>query len=453
MRLSFGSGSYQHRSLPISAQRMLNCYLEIAPPAAKSPIDVVPSYGILPWCTTGSDVSRGGTVINGVAYSVTGETLYRINANRTSIALGVIPGTDPIFIAGDGTNIVVCANRTLYIYDGASISQVSDPDFPGAVWVGFLDGYFPIIEPNSGRLWINETPYVPASWNALDFATAEGNPDDLVSGLINYREFYAFGRETTEVYYNSGDPDFPLTRSPSGFIEIGLLSPFGPAKADNSIFFPGHDGLIYRLNGYSPMRISTHAVEQAIERYADKTCFGTTWVEGGHKFYGLSFNEGTWVYDISTQLWHERISTGFDRWRVQFALNCYNKTLVGDIDTGTIGYLDADTFEEYGQVLRASCTAPAIADENRLISHASLELEFETGVGTLTTPNPQVMVDWSDDDGRTWSSEHWRSLGRIGATRARCRWLRNGAGRSRVFRYAISDKARRTLVQANWRGG
>lgn len=454
MIIRFGSGSYQNRSLPLSAQRMVNCYLEIAPPAAKSLVANVPSYGTREWCTTGEGTSRGGKLINGIAYAVVGTKLYRINEDRTSTSLGDIPGSDPVFIAGDGTNIMVTAGGNGYLYNGSSVSQIADPDFPGAVCVDFLDGYFVIIEPNSGRLWINETPYVPTSWNALDFTTAEGNPDDLVAGIVNYREYYAFGRETVEVYYNSGDPDFPLTRSSSGYVEVGLLSRYALAKADNSIFFPGHDGLVYRLNGYTPIRISQHAIEQAIERYTDKTCFGMTFTEGGHKFYSLSFAEGTWLYDISTELWHERQSTGFSRWRAQFALSAYHQTLVGDWYSGSIGYLSPDVFTEYGEVLRSSCTAPAIADENRKISHASLELEFEQGVGTVTGQgsDPQVMVDWSDDGGRTWSNEHWRSLGKIGEFKHRCRLLRLGMARDRVFRYAVSDPVRRTLIQAIWQG-
>lgn len=448
MLIRFGTGSYQHRSLPVSAQRMVNCYLEIAPPGSKSPVAVLSSYGIAPSMTVG-ELIRGGTVVNGVSYVVSGNGLYRAGVSSATL-LGTIPGTGPVTLSGDGSNIVVCAHSTLYIYDGTAVTKVADEDFPGATWVGFLDGYFPIIEPNSGRIWVNETAYAPTGWNALDFATAEGVPDDLLWGIVSHREFYAFGRETIEVFYNSGNADFPLSRTASGFIQIGILGPGAAVAADNGIYFVGNDGLVYRLSGYSPERVSTHSVEQAIERYTDKTCSAMTWTEGGHKFVAFHFAAGSWVYDISTQLWHERASTGHTRWRPQIALAAHGRTYVGDYSSGAFGVLDPDTFTEWGGTLRASCTAPSIAEENDYVFHSKLELQFEQGVGTTTVTDPQVMLDWSDDGGRTWSSEHWRSLGAMGAYRSRAIWRRLGRSRDRVYRYAISDPVRRTLVQAIW---
>jgi hypothetical protein len=430
----------------------VNCYLEIAPPAAKSTVAVVSSYGISSHGTVGNGPIRGGVVVNGTPYLVSGNALYRADENQTFTSLGTIPGTSAVTVAGDGTNIAVAANRSLYIYNGASVSQVTDPDFPGAIWVGFLDGYIPIIEPETGRIWINETPYIPQSWNALDFVTAEGAPDDLLWGVISHRELFAFGRDTIEVLYNSGDADSPLRRTDSGFIELGIMSAGAADKTDNGIYLLGKDCIAYRLSGYTPERVSSHAMEQAVEGYADKTCRVMPFTEGGHKMVAFHFAEATWAHDISTQLWHERQSMGHTRWRPQIALRAFNRTLVGDYSSNRLGYLDPNVMEEWGEVLRSSCTAPSVAEENREIFHSSLELQFEQGVGTLQTTDPQVMLDWSDDGGRTWSSEHWRPLGAMGAFKSRAIWRRMGRARDRVYRYAISDKVRRTLIQAIWSG-
>lgn len=452
MQIRFGTGSYQHRSLPLSAQRMVNCYLEVAPPGAKSPVAVLSSYGISDWATVGDGPIRGGIVINGVPFVVSGNELFRLESTGTATLLGDIPGIGPATIAGDGTNVAVATNGWLYLYNGSTVSPISDPDFPGAAWVGFLDGFFPIIEPGTGRLWINETPYVPTNWNALDFVTAEGAPDDLIWGVIDHRELYAFGRETIEVFYNSGDVDSPLRRTDSGFIETGIMSAGAAAKSDNGVGFLGNDGLIYMLRGYQLQRISTFAVEQAIEDYTEKSCVAMAFTEGGHKMLAFHFVTATWVYDLSTQLWHERQSTGHARWRPQVAIQAFNHTLVGDYSSGRIGALDHAMLSEWNEVLRSSCTAPAIAEENREMFHAMLELQFEQGVGTTAVTDPQVMLDWSDDGGRTWSSEHWRSLGAMGNFKSRAVWRRLGRARDRVYRFAITDRVRRTLIQAIWEG-
>lgn len=453
MLVRFGTGAYQSRSLPLSSQQMVNCYLEIAPPGAKTPVGVVSSYGITPHGVAGeSGTARGGVVVNGAPFAVVGESLFRLNADKTATRLGEVPGTELAVIAGDGTNIAAAANGWLYIYNGSTVSPISDPDFPGASWVGFLDGFIPIIEPNSGRIWINETPYVSQNWNALDFVTAEAAPDDLLWGVVDHRELYAFGRETIEVFYNSGDADSPLKRTDSGFIETGIMSAGAAAKTDNGIPFLGNDGIAYVIRGYALERISQHAMEKAIEGYADKTCRVMPFTEGGHKLVAFHFATATWVYDFSTQLWHNRSSLGYPRWRPEFVLQAFNKSLVGDYSSSRIGYLDFESFEEWGSPLRASCTAPSISNENRQTFHSSLELQFEQGVGTVTTPDPKVMLDWSDDGGRTWSSEHWRSLGAMGAFKSRAVWRRMGRARDRVYRYAISDRVRRTLIQAVWEG-
>jgi hypothetical protein len=453
MILPFGSGSYQHRSRPLSAQRMVNCYLEAAPPGAKTLAANVPAFGIEDFADVGNGDIRGGLTVNGRVYVVSGTSLYELFQGGTSTELGTIPNSDRVFMAADGTNVFVTTGGDGYIYNGTTVAQVTDTDFPGASCVAFLDGYMVIIEPESGRFYVCETPYAPDAWNALDFATAEAAPDDLVSLIIDHREVFLFGRESTEVWFNSGNADFPLERTPSGFIEIGCLSAHGPAKIDNTVFFPANDFTVRRLDGYTPVRISNHAIEQAIESYEDKTCYGMTWVEGGHSFYSLTFAEATWVFDCSTQLWHERQSYGQANWRPVFAVRAFNKLLVGDSTSERVGSLSADVFTEWGDPLVASATAPSVNEENRMIEHKRLELVFENGVGLASGQgsDPQVMLDYSDNGGRTWSNEYWRSLGAQGDYTSRAYWTRPSLGkiaRDRVYRYTISDPVRRTLIQA-----
>jgi hypothetical protein len=450
MIVPFGTQSYAHRSRPLSSQRMLNCYLEVAPPSAKTQAAVVPSFGVASFATVGNGPIRGAISVNGRVYVVSGGSLYSLNVSGVSTSLGAIPNADRVSMASDGQNVFVATQTEGYVYNGSTVAKVTDTDFPGASVVAFLDGFILAVEPSSGRFWVCETPYDPTAWNALDFATAEGAPDDLVSLIVDHREVFLFGRESTEVWYNSGAADFPLERTPSGFIEIGCLSAHGPAKIDNSVFFPASDYTVRRLDGYTPIRVSTHAVEQAIESYANKTCYGMTWVEGGHSFYSLTFAEGTWVYDVSTQLWHERQSYARNNWRPSAIVRAFGKVLVGDSESNKVGELRSDTFSEFGDQLVARCTAPAIANENLMLEHKRLELVFETGVGLMTGQgsDPKVMLDWSNDGGRTWSNEHWRPLGDIGDFRTRVVWNRLGQARDRVYRFSISDPVRRTLIQA-----
>lgn len=391
---------------------------------------------------------RGALTVNAVPYVVVGNGLYRVNSAFTGTLLGSIGGTGPVDMVGDEDEIFVASSGAGYIYNGSSVSGISDPDFPGVDRVEYLDGYAIVVR--NGKIYINETAHVFTGWNALDFTEAESAPDDVIDGIVDHRQYFAGGRETIEVFENTGNADFPLERSPGGVIELGLGSVGGFTKQSNSVFFYASDGTIRMLEGYTPQRISTHAVEQAIESYANKACAAASWMEAGHAMIGFTFEEGTWVYDLSTQLWHERQSYGDTRWRAAFIIRAFDRWIVGDYGSNALGVLDADAATEFGTVFRSLATCPSINRENQFVRHGRLELVFESGVGLITGQgsDPKVMLRFSDDGGRTWSNEHWRSLGADGDFRSRSYWNRLGMARDRVYEYSISDPVRRTLVQA-----
>lgn len=452
--IPFGVQAYQHASLPISAQQMVNSYLEPGPPAGKAPASVVCCFGIKDYLRVGTGPMRGGIIVNKTFYIVSGTQLYSVSDTGVITTLGSIPGIGPVFMDGDGSHVMVTVNGPSYLWDGAVTAPIGASAFPGYEWVAFLDGYM-IGGPGDGRVYVNHTAFDPTNWNALDFASAEAAPDDVVVGTTNHREIFLFGRESTEVWYNSGDPAFPLTRTTSGYMEVGCTSKYGPQNADNTIYFPAHDGTVRRVEGYTPVRVSTTAMEQAIAKYASQECVGSTWIENGHAMYAITYAEATWVLDISTKLWHQRKSYGIPNWRAAFTIRGNNITLVGDRTSNRLGILDAATFAEWGDHLVSSVTSPAILHpiDQEILPHAYLELVFEQGVGLVSGQgsDPKVMVQVSDDDGRTWGNEIWRSLGKMGQYKCSTRINRLGStyrDQGRVYRYSISDAVRRTLVQA-----
>jgi hypothetical protein len=283
-----------------------------------------------------------------------------------------------------------------------------------------------------------------------------------------------FGNDSVEVWYNAGTLDFPLTRIQGAFNELGCLSAFSIAKLDNALFWLGQDtrgyGIVYRANGYTGTRISTHAIEFAIQQYGDVSdAIAYTYQQEGHAFYVLTFPSAnaTWVFDVATNAWHERagLENGeFVRHRSNCQMTFNSETIVGDFQNGNIYAFDLNVFADNGQPqkwLRSWRALPSSTNNLKRTAQHSLQLDAETGVGlngidpldpleyilattsgdeivtndgefiaisveTVEGANPQVMLRFSDDGGHTWSNEHWRTMGRIGAYGTRTIWRRLG---------------------------
>jgi hypothetical protein len=283
--------------------------------------------------------------------------------------------------------------------------------------------------------------------------------------VVNLEQLLIFGGKTIELWYDAGAADFPFQRYDGATVERGLAAPLAFAKQDQAVFFLGDDLVVYRLQGYYPIKVSQPGIEHLIAEYAKAGSIGDAFMETytieGHKMVALTFpsvpGSSTLEFDISTNFWHERESrnasaVSYGRWRAGPILEIYSKILVGDAFSGQVGVLDWDVYTEYGLPIIGMATSPPLHADRKRVFMSLLELDCETGVGLITGQgsDPQVMLDWSDDGGRTWSQRQlWRSLGKVGQYLRRLRWLKMGWFRQRVLRVHISDPVKRTILSAH----
>lgn len=401
------------------------------------------------------------------AYVVSGNELFKIDLSYNATKLGDIAGTGPVSIADNGTQLFFATNPKGYIYDEVAniFAEITDPDFPGAATVGFVDGYFVFNQPDTQKLWVTSL-YDGTMVDPLDFASAEGAPDSITAINVDHREIWVFGTNSIEVWYDAGTSPFPLQRIQGAFNELGCLAPFSVAKLDNALFWLGNDargyGMVYRANGYNGVRVSTHAIEYAIQSYGDVSdAIAYTYQQEGHSFYVLTFPTAnkTWVYDVSTGAWHERAS--FDngiltRHRSNCQMNYQSQTVVGDYLNGNIYALDLNTYDDNGAIqkwIRSWRALPSGENNLKRTAQHSLQLDCESGTGTNTGQgsDPQVMLRWSDDGGHTWSNEHWVSMGKIGQYFRRAIWRRLGMTtklRDRVYEVSGTDPVKVVIMGA-----
>lgn len=481
MKTPILGGSYVAASINAANDRMVNLYPEVTPQGGKEPaylrtIPYLALYSDYPRLLTPSTFCRGLWVVNDSLYGVfqnngvasnpnIGMRLCKFTENFdgtiTASTIATLPdeiGQTPVSMADNGTQLFIACNPNAYIYNTVTgaFAKITDPDFPGAVTVGFLDGYFVFNQPNSQKLWVTAL-YDGTSVDPLDFASAEGLPDNIVSIMVDHREVWVFGTRSVEVWYNAGSPDFPLQRIQGAMNELGCAAVYSVAKLDNRVFWLGTDfrgqGMVFRANGYLGERVSTHAIETAIQSYSridDAVAF--SYQQDGHLFYVLSFPSAqkTWVYDVATKLWHERAGgyDGLDEQDVYTmydpicAINYKGKIVVGCCDkqnraNAALYYLTNDVRKretEFGTRYLRSWRALETGKNNlKRTAHHSLQLDMQAGgpfqyfTGQNNTPSEnKVALRWSDDGGYTWSNEHVRSAGATGQYGTRVIWRRLG---------------------------
>jgi len=403
------------------------------------------------------------TATNGQLFAVGGNKFYSIDSSFVATDRGTLGTvTGQVSMADNGIQIaIVDGSATGYTWTLGSntFAAITDTDFPGANQVTFQDGYFIFNKPDSGQFFIsglNDTTIDP-----LDFATSEGNPDQVVGLISVHRDLWVFNEQTTEVFYDSGDAGFPFERIQGAFLEVGLGARFSIARNATSVFWLGKDtqgsGIVYTAQGYTPQRISTHAVEAAIQSYSSVSdAVGFCYQEEGHSFYVLNFPTAntTWVFDATTGYWHERTYNNLgaiERHRANCHTFAFGKHIVGDYANGKIYQLTTDALSDDGVEIIRERTLPHVTAGLKRVFYSSFQLDLETGVGIDGTgqgTDPQIMLQFSDDGGHSWSNEKWTAMGKIGARKRRAIWRRLGASRDRVFRVRITDPVKVIIMGA-----
>jgi hypothetical protein len=431
-------------------------------------------YGTSPATYTVSSIGASGAVTGLTATSAGNYTSVPANNVSTStsgagtgLTLTLTFGTGT---GGTGTYVIsssqTVSSETMYALN-FSIMPTSDGAFSSANTVDIVDNYFVYNKTNSQQ-WAASNPLSPIT-NSLSFSSKDGAPDNLVSLIVDHREVYLLGEKSSEVWVDVGSYPFPFQRIPGTSTQHGIAAKFSMARLGNSFAYVSRNdrgqGQIVAMNGYIPQRISTHAVEQTLlNQYIDDAIAWTYQLEG-HECYVVTFPtlDLTWVYDISTQMWHKWLYVDnqnvFHRHRGNCSAVFQGLVMVGDYQNGQIYELDPSNYTDNGDEIRRIRRAPHIVTDLQREYLEELQIQFQPGVGLtgITTPlnnevvgaDPQAMLRWSNDGGSTWSNEHWTTIGQIGKYKNRAIWRRLGWSRDRVFEVVVTDPINAVIISAN----
>lgn len=454
--------SYHLKDWAIDCQRTINLYPQVIESGNTPNVSaLIPTEGLISRYTFSGAV-RGLYALNDRALVVAGTKLYKIQ-NNTTTEIGVISGTDLVTFADDSINILITgADTYTYKISDNSLTKLlinDDTGFFGATSVTFLDSRFIWTVPNSGRIqWSN---ILNTATTALNYATAESKSDNLIRVIASNGQLWLLGEKTTEIWNSTSSIDLPYQRMSGAYIPVGCLAKNSVATFGSSLIWLAQtdhgDGQIVMTEGYQTRRISNHCIESEISTYSKiDDAYAFSYQQNGHGFYVISFPtvKKTWAFDSTTQMWHERSfynidTTEHEHHRAQVHCFFNGEHLVGDRSNGKVYRLSGSAQTDDGAVIMRERITPCLkVDGSRFVFN---ELEIDAQVGQDDDSEPLLMLDWSDDKGRTWSNIRMNSLGKIGEYEKRIIFRRLGQSRSRVFRLRMTDAGRLILLGAKLR--
>jgi hypothetical protein len=475
-RVGFVGGSYADQCPNADNEFTMNCYPEAVEGQGVSAMRLQPAHGLKLFAQIGGTSNRGQCTINGRDFTVVGPNFIEVFANKTtSVLQNVAQDLNPVsMVAGLGGNagkVLICSAGQLYALDLATNgwTVVDMTQFSGALIseVDYIDGFFIALQENSNIFWTSNL-LDPTTWPGLNVTEVSEFPDNLTTFKVIHERIFNQGLKQSIPYYDAGlSPGAPFAVDESAaVIEQGSGSKWSKVILDNTLFFIGQDargaGIAWRMNGYSPQRVSGHAQEWAWSQYpAGVTdAIAYSWQDQGHSFWTIYFPSGnaTWVYDVATQLWSQLgqwNGVSYSAHPSQNHVFCFGKHLVGDNSSGNIYEMaipklngnswDFATFN--GAPIRGCRRSPHITNELQWISHKFVQVNLESGLGPQPPlkdgrnfpRDPVITLRFSDDGGHTWSMPRDRGIGQAGKFLKRVFWDRLGTARQRQYELSWSD--------------
>lgn len=391
----------------------------------------------------------------GRLFAATDYSLVEIFADWTSAVHGSIAAGD-VEMGANTTQLAAVNGSDLVVLDLAANTVTTNPtNWLGSQSISVLDGYGLFVEPQSQQFYISASQDF-TSFNALQFASAESTTGNIVGTLDKHHEVLILKDLGAEVWDDSGEADFPLSRNESAFIEVGLAARATLRKVASTAFWLGRDeegmAVVFGMTGYVPQRVSSQALEELLAALTDLSgARAWTYHQEGLSYYVLNVPglSTTWVYEVAAGIWHERgewVAGAWAPWRATCHAAAFGQHVVGDA-AGNLYRLDPAVNSNAGDPLVRDWVSPHDAEPGLQTQRfGSFEVVGDVGLGLADTTAPSLLLRWSNDGGRTWGDWYYLSLGAAGETINRIRATQLGSARDRVWQIRVTDDVRCNVV-------
>jgi hypothetical protein len=424
--LALGVSSYRRDAGKGGETILFNMLMEADPTNEVDGLKRVQRPGLAAVETRGNGACRGcisqlGSDIVGDAYFLNGTALHRI---FDPTPVGTIPGTDLVDMALTPPTIAfttiasmfIVSDGLVYLSDGSSISPVSIPDSREIVSVATLNGYFLLAEKFGSRIyWVNPGE---TTVDALNFVSAEGNPDYNTAIKRFGDEFWVFGAGGVQPFSATGDADVPFQPVPGRAFSTGTLSRNSIVNIGDTMMWVSQKREVVMWNG-GAQPVSSNGIAERLGSvsFDDLTGWVRAWgfTIAGHTCYVLTIpDEGTFVYDLTSKEWSEFGTDGQTGFRGHLGVQVEpERTWIGDDATNQIWRWDTTQSNDEGDALVREVSG-LVTILGKPIANASVELRMDTGFAASLTDSDALLFRYSDDDGNTWTDWDSEPVGSTG---------------------------------------
>lgn len=407
---------------------------------------------LLPWpgeklfsSGQGGTINRGMHVVDGVPYTVLDQTLYKINADGTQSNLGTVPGRSRISFADDGFNLIMRVDGTATFINGKFILQGN-----GATYM--YNGSS--IETINFTAFTNNDEFIvsltdnPRNYPSSNIGNAILDGDELKQVYVFQRKIIMGGASSIEFFFDAGEGSPPIqVVSQASTTEIGVASSYSMAETPNYLYFLGADNLVYKIINFDIQSVTPSAIARELREADTSDAAGFTVQIDGQWFYilHLSNSDFTLAYSEATNTWI-RLSSGTNLGKhlLTSVVYAYGKNLISDATSSNVYEWDFGTYNSNGSTIVRQFDTANInglqigAPGKRLITN-QIRFIMESGVGNSGKENPKMMVQSSQDGGRTFGKEFWLDMKRAGESTALVDWHNCFTFYDLVLRVRVSD--------------
>jgi hypothetical protein len=409
---------------------------------------------------TGPGIDRGGINWNGICYRVMGSKLVTVSSTGVITILGDVESNGKLVTLDYSFDLLaIASNDKLWYYSPSTgLVQVTDPDLGIVLDVVWVDGYFMTTD---GEFLVVTELSDPTQVNPLKYGSSEIDPDPVVALLKLRNEIYALNRNTIEVYDNVGGELFPFQRIEGAQIEKGVVGTHACCVYLENIAFLG-SGFneapgVYLGGNAKANKISTQEIDQILLQFTELE-LSTVKLEArndkAHEHLYIHLPDRTLVFDASaTQdlgqpVWFTLTSSlvGLSKYRAQNLVYCYDRWLVGDPTSTSVGYMVNNISTHYGQKVRWEFGTTIVYNEGRGAIIQNLELVGLTGAAAYGI-DPTINTSYSTD-GETWSQQKFINAGKTGQRAKRLVWFQQGWMRNwRIQRFQGTSDAHMSFAR------